>query len=173
MLRRFAIFYTLLCAHLVSAFRSSLRTPTILSKLAVVPLEVAGQLDSKKTWSIKFVLNGVEKIANVPETTSFLEAAEGLFDDAPYSCRNGICTTCAARVLQGNANVLLAVHGVTKTIIDEGYICSCQAFAKGPDIVVQLGAYDEVYELQYGQYEKSYEKTALTGKWDDKLKKYV
>jgi ferredoxin len=162
-----------LLANACFAFRTPMRTPSILTRLPVAPLEIAGQLDAKKSWSVKFILNGVEKISEVPETTSFLEAAEGLFDDAPYSCRNGICTTCAARVIKGNSNVLLAVHGVTKAIIDQGYICSCQAFAKGPDIIVQLGAYDEVYELQYGQYEKSYEKTALTGKWDEKLKKYV
>jgi len=43
----------------------------------------------------------------------------------------------------------------------------------GPNVVIQLGASDEVYELQYGQYEKSYKKTALTGKWDENKQEYV
>lgn len=52
--------------------------------------------------------------------------------------------------------MLLAVHGLGVPQIEAGYICTCQAYAKGPGITVQLGMYDEVYESQYGQFEKSY-----------------
>lgn len=52
--------------------------------------------------------------------------------------------------------MILAVHGLGVPQIEAGFVCSCQAFAKGPGIVCQLGSYDEVYETQYGQFEKSY-----------------
>ncbi len=36
-------------------------------------------------------------------------------------------------------------------------MCSCQAYATGPGITIKLDMADEVYEEQYGKYEKSYE----------------
>lgn len=44
--------------------------------------------------------NGETKVVKVSEDTSILEAAEKEWD-VPFSCRNGICTTCAARVTAG------------------------------------------------------------------------
>lgn len=158
----------------VHAFhRTSFSTRFISKALYVVPLEIKGKVDASKKWDVKFILNGVEKVATVSETTSLLEAAEKLYKDAPYSCRNGVCTTCAAKIVAGRSSVLLAVHGLGEPIIERGYVCSCQSFPVGPDIVIQLGTYDDVYELQYGQYEKSYEKTALTGVWDESKKRFL
>jgi ferredoxin len=41
-------------------------------------------------------MNGETKTLTVEEGTSILEAAEIAFDDPPFSCRNGVCTTCKA-----------------------------------------------------------------------------
>jgi ferredoxin len=68
------------------------------TSLQAVPLELDGKLDPSKSWDVKFILNGEEKIIKVCEDTSALEAAENSFDDVESSCRNGVCTTCAARV---------------------------------------------------------------------------
>ena len=148
----------LICS--TNAYR--LINPKIISKskLNVMPLELKGQLNPSKSWPVKFLLNGVEKIIDVSEGTSLLEAGETIkeFDDVPSSCRNGVCTTCAAKIIEGRSNVLLAVHGLGTPLIDAGYVCSCQSFAVGPGVVIQLGAYDDAYEMQYGQYEKSYVK---------------
>lgn len=165
----FALFISL-----TEAFHTSLKPSRFITRsLNAVPLEIKDKVDPNKKWSVKFILNGVEKEAVVSETTSLLEAAEKLYKNAPYSCRNGVCTTCAAKIVGGRESVLLAVHGLGEPITKLDYVCSCQSFPIGPNIIIQLGAYDDVYELQYGQYEKSYEKTALTGKWDEKSKKYL
>mmetsp|Transcript_33708 Transcript_33708/g.34337 ORF Transcript_33708/g.34337 Transcript_33708/m.34337 type:complete len:174 (+) Transcript_33708:145-666(+) len=122
-----------------------------------VPLELTGQLDPEKKWTVKFLHNDEEKELEVNEDTSLLEAAEKYFSDAPSSCRNGVCTTCSAKILAGRENVKLAVHGFGENIINEGFVCSCQSYAVGPGVTIQLDMYDQVYEIQYGQYEKSYE----------------
>ncbi len=44
--------------------------------------------------------NGETRMVTVPEDSSILEAAEKEWD-VPFSCRNGICTTCAAKVTAG------------------------------------------------------------------------
>ena len=49
-----------------------------------------------------------------------------------------------------------AVHALGQPQIDAGYVLTCQSYAVGPGITVKLDQYDEVYESQYGQFEKSY-----------------
>jgi hypothetical protein len=82
------------------------------SVVAAIPLELEGQLDEKKSWEVKFVFQGVEKVCKVPESMSLLEMGESIFDGVESSCRNGICTTCAARVIEGQDQTKLAVHGI-------------------------------------------------------------
>ena len=148
-------FLLLLVVQTSSYIHSSgfLRTTSLLA----IPLELSGQLNAENKWEVKFILNGEEKIATVSEGDSILESAEKLFAYVPSSCRNGVCTTCAAQVTEGRDNTKLAVHGLGEPQIDAGFVCSCQCFPTGPGVTVTLDKYDEVYELQYGQYEKSYE----------------
>jgi hypothetical protein len=58
--------------------------------------------------------------------------------------------------LEGRQNVKLAVHGLGQPQIDAGFVCTCQCYPTGPGVIIKLGTYDEVYERQYGQFEKSY-----------------
>lgn len=48
------------------------------------------------------------------------------------------------------------MQGLGKPQLAAGYVCTCQTYVNGPGLVVELGKFDEVYESQYGQYEKSY-----------------
>lgn len=122
-----------------------------------VPLELTGQLDPSKKWDVKFIYKGEEKIVSIAEDCSVLEMGEKIFDGIDSSCRNGICTTCAGQCVVGRENIKLAVHGLGKEQIDNGFLCTCQTYVVGPGVVVNLGMYDQCYESQYGQYEKSYE----------------
>ena len=74
----------------------ALRTP--LTVMMSVPLELEGQLDPAKSWEVKLIFNGKEKVVNVPEDCSMLEAGEKVFDGVNSSCRNGVCTTCSGQV---------------------------------------------------------------------------
>ena len=99
-----------------------------------IPLELSGRLDASRSWDVKFIFNGQEKIVSVPEDSSILEMGETIFDGVDSSCRNGVCTTCAGqvscisiqlksnynnyystsfiKVIEGRDNALLAVHGL-------------------------------------------------------------
>ena len=66
--------------------------------LSSIPLELEGQLDASKSWDVKFIFNGEEKVVKVSEDTSVLEMGEKLWDEIDSSCRNGVCTTCAGKV---------------------------------------------------------------------------
>lgn len=86
----------------IAALRTRILTSRFANReitlLREVPLELTGQLDESKSWDVKFVFQGVEKIVNVREDTSILESAEKIFKGVQSSCRNGVCTTCAGQV---------------------------------------------------------------------------
>ena len=68
----------------------------------------------------------------------------------PYSCRNGCCTSCAVKIISGELDQPEAM-GVSKALKDKGYALLCVAKAK-EDIELETTYYDEVYDLQFGQY---------------------
>ena len=82
------------------------------------------------------------------ETTTFemsqkqtiLEAALDEDLDAPYSCQGGICSSCLARVTEGNAT-MRQNNILTESEVAEGLILTCQAHPTTPSIVID---YDDV-----------------------------
>ncbi|MFM1933021.1 MAG: hypothetical protein RL226_2324, partial [Bacteroidota bacterium] len=46
--------------------------------------------------------------------------------DAPFSCRGGVCTTCMAKVLEGEVRMDSNL-ALTDGEIQEGFILTCQA----------------------------------------------
>ena len=68
----------------------------------------------------------------------------------PFSCRNGCCTSCAVKILSGKVDQREAM-GVSQTLKDKGYALLCVAKAI-EDLEVETTYYDEVYELQFGQF---------------------
>ena len=68
----------------------------------------------------------------------------------PFSCRNGCCTSCAVKLISGKLEQPEAM-GVSQALKDKGYALLCVAKAIS-DLEVETTYYDEVYELQFGQY---------------------
>jgi len=70
---------------------------------------------------------------------SVLDAAERAGFALPYSCRSGICATCRARVVDGEAEMTHNV-GLESWEIEAGFTLCCQARPKGPTLAL---TYDE------------------------------
>ena len=68
----------------------------------------------------------------------------------PFSCRNGCCTSCAVKILSGKLEQKEAM-GLSQALKDKGYALLCVAKAID-DLEVETTFYDEVYELQFGQF---------------------
>ena len=68
----------------------------------------------------------------------------------PFSCRNGCCTSCAVKIISGKLEQPEAM-GVSQELKDKGYALLCVAKVI-EDIEVETTYYDEVYDLQFGQY---------------------
>ena len=86
----------------------------------------------------------------VPAGAYILRSFEEQGDPLPFSCRNGCCTACAVRVLQGSIDQREAL-GLSKDLRRQGYGLLCVARATGP-LEVETQDEDEVYELQFGRH---------------------
>ncbi|MBM5809235.1 MAG: 2Fe-2S iron-sulfur cluster binding domain-containing protein [Cyanobacteria bacterium M_surface_9_m1_291] len=87
---------------------------------------------------------------DVREGDTILRSFELQGDPLPFSCRNGCCTACAVRVLEGTIDHSDAL-GLSKDLRAKGYGLLCVARATGP-LVVETQDEDEVYELQFGRH---------------------
>lgn len=86
----------------------------------------------------------------VPDDKYILHSIENLGYDLPFSCRNGACTTCAVRVLNGKINQPEAL-GLSPELQEKGYALLCVSYACS-DLEVETQDEDEVYELQFGRF---------------------
>ena len=87
---------------------------------------------------------------DVPEGEYILRSLEEQGIQLPFSCRNGCCTACAVRVLQGEIDQREAL-GLSREVRQRGYGLLCVARALGP-LEVETQDEDEVYELQFGRH---------------------
>uniref|UniRef100_A0A0G4I4U4 2Fe-2S ferredoxin-type domain-containing protein n=1 Tax=Chromera velia CCMP2878 TaxID=1169474 RepID=A0A0G4I4U4_9ALVE len=117
-----------------------------------IPEDLIGSLNPKNTWEIDLNLKGQKATAIIPEGMSVLEAAEQIFEDAPFDCRNGVCTTCSAKVTGGKEgeDYLLNRDSLEGKQKEAGYQMTCQTYVKNKGCSFDLGKHDEVYQLQYG-----------------------
>ena len=86
----------------------------------------------------------------VREGDYILRSFEEQGDPLPFSCRNGCCTACAVRVLEGSIDQREAL-GLSRELRQQGYGLLCVARAQGP-LEVETQDEDEVYDLQFGRH---------------------
>jgi len=86
----------------------------------------------------------------VPEGEYILRSFEQQGEPLPFSCRNGCCTACAVRVLEGEIDQREAL-GLSRELRRRGYGLLCVARATAP-LEVESQDEDEVYDLQFGRY---------------------
>ncbi len=93
--------------------------------------------------------NTIETVI-VPEDQYILQTAEHQEVEPPFSCRNGACTTCAVRIVEGQVYQPEAM-GLSPELQKKGYALLCVSYPRS-DLVVETQDEDEVYELQFGRY---------------------
>lgn len=103
-------------------------TETINNVLADGKTQVTMMLDDEETT---FVMD---------QKKSILEAALAEKLDAPYSCQGGICSSCIARLTEGE--VMMRQNNIlTDREVEDGFILTCQAHPLTPTIKVD---YDDI-----------------------------
>ena len=57
---------------------------------------------------------------------TILDKLTQLGEDAPYSCKGGVCCTCRAKVTEGKATMKMN-YSLTDKEVEQGYVLTCQA----------------------------------------------
>ncbi len=71
-----------------------------------------------------------------PEKT-ILDAAHESGADLPFACKGGVCCTCKAKLLKGEAEMEVN-YGLEPEEVDKGYILTCQAHPKTAEVILSF-----------------------------------
>ena len=97
-------------------------------------------ITSNSTTEATITLDGATRTFRMPkEGTSLLDAALAASLDAPYACKAGVCSTCRAKVLEGEVEMAVN-HALEDYEVRQGYVLTCQCFPLSDKVVV---SYDQ------------------------------
>lgn len=102
-----------------------------------------------QTYRVEIHHQGETHVIEVPEDKRILRAAHAAGLDLPSSCNAGVCTTCAARILEGTVDQSESM-GVSPDLQAQGFVLLCVAYPRS-DLKIETEQEDAVYELQFGQ----------------------
>jgi ferredoxin len=105
-----------------------------------------------KTYSVEIQHEGNSYTIDAPEDLTVLRAAAEAGIDLPNSCNAGVCTTCAAKILEGTVDQRDSM-GVSRELQAQGYALLCVSYPRS-NLKIECGKEEEVYELQFGQFQK-------------------
>ncbi len=115
----------------------------IFFELFTVPVIDTSTIVESKTdgmTKVTVMVDDEETTFLMSQTKSILEAALAEDIDAPYSCQGGICSSCLARLTEGEA-IMRQNNILTDSELAEGLILTCQAH---PTTSVVYVDYDDV-----------------------------
>lgn len=107
---------------------------------AAKPTEISTEAISSGTTNITITVDDETSTFEMSQKQTILEAALDEDLDAPYSCQGGICSSCLARVKEGQAT-MRQNNILTESEVAEGLILTCQAHPTTPTLTVD---YDDV-----------------------------
>ena len=100
------------------------------------------ELESRKDTASKqceltIIQDGVSHKVDVSGSqTSVLQAALGAEIDAPFACQAGVCSTCRARVLDGEYE-FVTNHALEDYEVEQGFVLTCQCYPNSERLVVE------------------------------------
>lgn len=86
---------------------------------------------------VTVLLDDETETFTMPQTDDLLSASLRNNIDAPYSCQGGVCSSCLAKVTEGNA-VMVKNSILTDGEVADGLILTCQAYPTTPSISIDF-----------------------------------
>lgn len=86
--------------------------------------------------SATIILDGASRVVELAKgEETVLDAALAASIDAPYACKAGVCSTCRARLLEGEVD-MEANYALEDYEVERGYILTCQSHPRTDRVVV-------------------------------------
>ncbi|MEG5037183.1 2Fe-2S iron-sulfur cluster-binding protein [Microcoleus sp. AT3-D2] len=102
-----------------------------------------------KTYTVELLHQGTTYTVEVPEDKQILRAANAVGIELPSSCNAGVCTTCAAKIIEGQVDQVDGM-GVSPELQAEGYVLLCVAYPRS-NLKIETEKEDIVYDRQFGK----------------------
>lgn len=88
---------------------------------------------------VKVKLDGTEFIFDSESDINILDEAIRNGADLPYSCKGGVCSTCRAKLIEGDVEMELQ-YALSEEEIEQGFILTCQAIPKTNKVFIDFDA---------------------------------
>lgn len=96
---------------------------------------VASDANRAQGIDAEITLDGETRRVKMDSKTSLLQAALAERIDAPYACCAGVCSTCRARVVEGDVE-MLSNHALQDDEVEQGFVLTCQSYVRSDRVVV-------------------------------------
>ncbi|WP_299728178.1 2Fe-2S iron-sulfur cluster-binding protein [uncultured Tateyamaria sp.] len=83
----------------------------------------------------KITLDGTTHQIEMAKDTSVLQTAIDNQLDPPFACRAGVCSTCKARVTEGEYQ-MLTNHALEDYEVEAGYVLTCQCYPLSDTLII-------------------------------------
>ncbi|MGL5066031.1 MAG: 2Fe-2S iron-sulfur cluster-binding protein [Microcoleus sp.] len=102
-----------------------------------------------QTYTVEFLHQGSTYTVEVPFDKQILRAACAAGLELPSSCNAGVCTTCAAKIIEGEVDQTDGM-GVSPELQAEGYVLLCVAYPRS-NLKIETEKEEIVYARQFGK----------------------
>ncbi|PID61837.1 MAG: hypothetical protein CR974_03945 [Gammaproteobacteria bacterium] len=89
--------------------------------------KTAQSADDSHTKDITVISQGVEQVIKIRDDQDVLDAALEGGITVPFACKGGVCATCKAKRLDGEAEMVLN-YGLEDDDVERGMMLTCQTF---------------------------------------------
>ncbi|MGA7935802.1 MAG: 2Fe-2S iron-sulfur cluster-binding protein [Kovacikia sp.] len=103
-------------------------------------------------YTVEIHHQGNTHTIQVPADRTVLEVASEAGLELPSSCTAGVCTTCAAQLLEGTVDQSDGM-GIGPELREQGYALLCVSYPRS-DLKVETEKEEVVYQLQFGQFQQ-------------------
>ena len=85
------------------------------------------------------ILDGRSTTVDLAQGTTLLDGAQTVRPDLPFACKGGVCGTCRAKVVEGEAD-LRRNFALERSELDAGFVLTCQSLPASDRLTVDYDA---------------------------------
>ena len=97
--------------------------------------EMAKRSEGQSGTEITVIIDGARRSFSMQKGQSVLEAALENGQEAPFSCKAGVCSTCMGKVLEGEVE-MISNHALEDYEVERGYVLTCQSYPLSDTLVI-------------------------------------